>query len=215
MIVLIGGEKGGTGKTTVATNLAAMRARAGVDVLLVDTDSQGSAKFWVDTRERAGVEPWLPCQQQFGAGLTSQVRDAARRYSDVIIDAGGRDSAELRGALVVADLAIIPVQASQFDLWTLERMSELVTQAQIYNGGLEAKILISRAPTNPGVADPRLAEELLKDSFPAFRLCSVTIKDRIIFRRAAMEGMCVVEMADPETDKSAWEMTRLYKEVFQ
>lgn len=214
MIVLIGGEKGGTGKTTVATNLAAMRARAGVDVLLVDTDSQGSAKFWVDTRERSGTKPFLPCQQQFGAGLASQVRDAARRYTDVIIDAGGRDSAELRGAMVVADLAVIPVQASQFDLWTLERMNELVTQAKIYNAGLQAKILISRAPTNPGVADARMAAELVSE-FPAFELCSVAIKDRIIFRRAAMEGRCVVEMADPESDKSAWEITRLYKEVFE
>ena len=46
MIVLIGGEKGGTGKTTIATNLAALRAMAGRDVLLVDTDPQGSASYW-------------------------------------------------------------------------------------------------------------------------------------------------------------------------
>ena len=45
MVILIGGEKGGTGKTTIATNLAALRALAGHDVLLVDTDSQGSASY--------------------------------------------------------------------------------------------------------------------------------------------------------------------------
>lgn len=47
MIVLIGGEKGGTGKSTIATNLATIHALAGKDVLLLDTDSQASATFWV------------------------------------------------------------------------------------------------------------------------------------------------------------------------
>ena len=46
MIILFGGEKGGTGKTTLAVNLAAMRARAGYDVLLVDADRQESAAAW-------------------------------------------------------------------------------------------------------------------------------------------------------------------------
>ena len=44
MIVLIGGEKGGTGKTTIATSLA------GRDVLLIDTDPQGSANYWAQSR---------------------------------------------------------------------------------------------------------------------------------------------------------------------
>ncbi len=55
MVILIGGEKGGTGKTTIATNLAALRALAGHDVLLVDTDSQGSASYWASSRDEAGI----------------------------------------------------------------------------------------------------------------------------------------------------------------
>ena len=56
-IILIGGEKGGTGKTTLAVNIAAARARDGHDVLLVDTDPQGSASYWAAAREEAGIEP--------------------------------------------------------------------------------------------------------------------------------------------------------------
>jgi chromosome partitioning protein len=107
MIVLIGGEKGGTGKTTLATNLAAKRALAGRDVLLVDADAQGSASYWAQSRDEAGPRR-VACVQKFGKGLKSEVLDLANRYQD--IDAGDRDSPELRAALVVAGRAYIPVQ---------------------------------------------------------------------------------------------------------
>lgn len=214
MILLIGGEKGGTGKTTIATNLAAMRARAGRDVLLVDTDIQGSASFWVQTRDDASVEPRVANVQKFGKNLANELSDLAKRYQDIIIDAGGRDSAELRASLVRADLAVIPVQASQFDLWTLDRMDEMVKLAKTYNEGLRVKILISRAPTNPGVTEANNAAELVGE-FDTFDLAETIIRDRIAFRRAAAEGKGVAEMYDPETEKAAWEINKLYKEIYQ
>ena len=75
MIVLIGGEKGGTGKTTIATNLAALRALAGRDVLLVDTDPQGSASYWASSRDEDGIKPRVACIQKFGKGLQGEVQD--------------------------------------------------------------------------------------------------------------------------------------------
>lgn len=214
MILLIGGEKGGTGKTTIATNLAAMRARAGRDVLLVDTDIQGSASFWVQTRDEASVEPRVANVQKFGKNLANELSDLAKRYQDIVIDAGGRDSAELRASLVRADLAVIPVQASQFDLWTLDRMDEMVKLAKSYNQGLRVKILISRASTNPGVTEANNAAELVEE-FDTFALANTIIRDRIAFRRAAAEGKGVTEMYDPETEKAAWEINKLYKEIYQ
>jgi len=214
MILLIGGEKGGTGKTTIATNLAAMRARAGRDVLLVDTDIQGSASFWVQTRDEASVEPRVANVQKFGKNLANELSDLAKRYQDIIIDAGGRDSAELRASLVRADLAVIPVQASQFDLWTLDRMDEMVKLAKTYNQGLQVKILISRSSTNPGVTEANNAAELVGE-FETFALADTIIRDRIAFRRAAAEGKGVTEMYDPETEKAAWEINKLYKEIYQ
>lgn len=214
MILLIGGEKGGTGKTTIATNLAAMRARAGRDVLLVDTDIQGSASFWVQTRDEASIEPRVANVQKFGKNLAKELSDLAKRYQDIIIDAGGRDSAELRASLVRADLAVIPVQASQFDLWTLDRMDEMVKLAKSYNQALQVKILISRASTNPGVTEANNAAELVEE-FDTFALADTIIRDRIAFRRAAAEGKGVTEMYDPETEKAAWEINKLYKEIYQ
>lgn len=214
MILLIGGEKGGTGKTTIATNLAAMRAGAGRDVLLVDTDIQGSASFWVQVRNEKGLAPRVANVQKFGRGLADELLDLKGRYQDIIIDAGGRDSPELRASLVRADIAVIPVQASQFDLWTLDRMEEMVKLAAEYNPGLVVKILVTRASTNQFVAESRKAAELI-DEFNAFSLASTVIKDRIAYRRAAAEGKGVTEITKSDYDKAAREIKALYKEIFE
>ena len=212
MIVLIGGEKGGTGKTTLATNLAARRAAEGADVMLVDTDKQGSASYWAAIREEAGELPRVSCVQVFGKSVTTQVSDLAERYDEIVVDAGGRDSTELRAAMVIADRLFVPVQASQFDVWTIERMDELVEQAQGINAGLEASFVINRASPHPQVKEADEARDLLAD-FEHLRFGGVVIHDRIAFRRAASEGLSVWEMesADP---KACAEIKSLYQAIY-
>ena len=80
MIVLIGGEKGGTGKTTIATNLAAMRALAGRDVLLIDTDPQGSANYWAQSRDEEGITPRVACIQKFGKQVLAMIETCQRCF---------------------------------------------------------------------------------------------------------------------------------------
>jgi chromosome partitioning protein len=133
MIVAVLGDKGGTGKTTLATNLAGIRAAEdqGRDVLLIDADRQGSASYW--TEKRGTVPAQLPAVQSVqtcGEGLMRTVRDMARRYSDLIIDAGAGDSREVDSALRVADIAIIPVQPAGLDEWTLGLIDNRVGDAR-------------------------------------------------------------------------------------
>jgi chromosome partitioning protein len=211
-IILVGGEKGGTGKTTLAVNLAALRALHGRDVLLIDTDIQASASYWAQSRDEAKVQPRVACIQKFGKGLQTEVQDLARRYQDILIDAGGRDSVELRVGLVVVERAFIPIQASQFDIWTLGRMDDLVRTAQGFNPSLQAWVVISRASTNPSVTETTEAQGLLSD-FEHLRLANAIIRDRIIYRKAAREGLCVEEMK-PADPKAVEEMQGLFGEVF-
>jgi chromosome partitioning protein len=104
MIIAILGEKGGTGKTTLATNLAGIRAAAGRDVLIIDADRQGSASYWAEKRGDAHADlPAVQSVQKFGEGLMRTVRDMARRYHDIVIDAGAGDTREVESALRVAD----------------------------------------------------------------------------------------------------------------
>jgi chromosome partitioning protein len=213
MIVLIGGEKGGTGKTTLATNLAAMRALAGRDVLLIDTDPQGSANYWAQSRDEEKINPRVACVQKFGKGIPAEVKDLATRYDDIIIDAGGRDSVELRSSMVIAEKVYIPIQPSQFDIWTLGQMDELVETARGFNPGLQARVIISRSSTNPSVRESDQAGQLLVADFPNLDLADVTIRDRIAYRKAAKDGMAVVELS-PKDPKAAEEMETFYKEVY-
>lgn len=212
MIILIGGEKGGTGKTTIATNLAAMRASAGRDVLLIDTDPQGSANYWAQSRDELNIIPRVACVQKFGKGLQAEVKDLAKRYQDIVIDAGGRDSVELRSAMVVANNAYIPIQPSQFDIWTLNQMDTLVTTAKGFNTALEAWVIISRSSTNPSVHESDDTIEILND-FANLKLASTGIKDRIAYRKAASSGLSVSELK-PKDPKASEEMEALYQEVF-
>ncbi len=213
MIILIGGEKGGTGKTTIATNLAAMRALGGRDVLLIDTDPQGSANYWAQSRDELNIKPRVACVQKFGKGLPIEVKDLAKRYQDIIIDAGGRDSVELRSAMVVADKAYIPIQPSQFDIWTLNQMDELVETAKGFNPDLQAYVIISRSSTNPSVHESDDTIEILND-FQSLNLAKAGIKDRIAYRKAASSGVGVSELK-PKDQKAVDEIEGLYKEVFE
>jgi chromosome partitioning protein len=212
MIVLIGGEKGGTGKTTVATNLAALRAAAGYDVLLVDTDRQGTAAAWGQLRAEHPALPQVTCIHLFGKTVQTGVRDLARRYPEVIIDAGGRDAVELRSALVVADCVYIPIQPSQYDLWTLEHMQELVVAAQGFNPTLEAFVLLTRVSTHPLVADTAEAQHALEGLAP-LQLARPMLAERQAWRRSARSGQAVTELVRPDS-KASTELRLLYEAIY-
>lgn len=212
MIILIGGEKGGTGKTTLTTNLATLHAKKGRDVLLVDTDKQGSSSAWVESRDEEGHTPRVSCIQKFGKNLAKEIKNLAPRYDDIFIDAGGRDSVELRSSLVVADKIYIPVQASQYDVWTLDQMNELVGQSQAINPNLTAYVVINRASTNPSVKETREASEFVEE-YDNLIFSGVIIRDRITFRKSAGEGQAVFEFV-PKDQKSINEVNALYQHIF-
>lgn len=212
-VVLFGGEKGGTGKTTLATNMAAMLAQTGKDVLLLDTDRQGTSSFWATVREDSEIEPRIACVQKFGKGLASQVLDLADRYDEIVIDAGGRDSMELRYALGVCDKAYIPVQPYQFDIWTIRQMDDLVEMAQGLNDTLQAFIVMNRVSTNPVVREDQETRDFFKEEdFQHLALIDSVLRDRIAVRKSARDGLSVLEWKQDK--KAADEMNQLFKEVY-
>ena len=212
MIILIGGEKGGPGKTTIATNLAAMRTKKSNDLLLIDTDKQPTASYWCSLREDRQVEPRVASIQKFDKAVRTETLELKTKYEDIIIDAGGRDSPELRSALLVAEKAIFPLRPSQFDLWTLGRMNTLVETAKEFNEGLQAFIVINQASPNPAVKEVEEARELIQE-FPNLKLLKMHLCERIAYRRAAIQGMAVTEYK-PEDNKAIEEMVNLYEEIF-
>lgn len=138
MILLVGGKKGGTGKSAIACNLAAVLAIKKCDVMLVDADPQGTVSKWINRRNKTHAElPKINCVQKTGDVFES-VRDLATRYDELIIDAGGRDSEELRTALVTSHKLLTPLKPAQDNIETMSRMVNLVKQAKAINRKLEA-----------------------------------------------------------------------------
>jgi chromosome partitioning protein len=208
MIVLFGGEKGGTGKSTLATNLAVWLARQGRDVTIVDTDRQMTASHWADRRNAAKALPAVHCAEKRG-NVFHAVRDLAGRYDDVVVDAGGRDSEELRTALVAAEVVYVPLRASQPDLETSVHMNELVGLARAMNPALEARLIIAMAPTHPAANEAAEALALLSE-LPAFALSGAVIRERKAYRDAISDGLGVVETGNP---KAAAEIESLAQEI--
>lgn len=213
MIILVGGEKGGTGKTTVATNLIAMRViKKRTEAMLVDADKQATASYWCSIRDEDNISPRVPSIQKFGTNIKNDLRELSTKYSDLIIDAGGHDSKELRSALLVADKVIFPVRPSQFDLWTLNKLNNLVDDARITNEKLTGYILVNAASTHPSVNEHEEVLEFMEDMDNLSLLKSV-IKERKVLRRCAMTGMCAIEYPQQD-EKATIEMNEFYEEVY-
>jgi chromosome partitioning protein len=208
-VVLFGGEKGGTGKTTLATNVAVYLAKKGAEVMVLDTDKQGSASAWASMRSQDPVLPKVQCVAKFGDVLDT-ARDLATKYSHIIIDAGGRDSRELRSAMLAASALFIPIKASQFDLWTMERMNELVDQSRGFNRDLKAFAVVSMAPTNPRIGETDDAKKMLGD-FEHLALAKTIVRERKAYRDAVQQGRGVLEL---DNEKAVEEIQALAEEIY-
>ncbi|CAB3789845.1 division plane positioning ATPase MipZ [Paraburkholderia fynbosensis] len=210
MILLIAAEKGGVGKSTIATNLSVHLAHRGVDVVLLDTDGQATAARFVERRDEAGITPPVPCVQRTG-DVASTLRDLVHRYQVVVVDAGGRDSREMRSAMAVANLLLVPTKASQADLETFSKVNELIGLARGLNPELKAVALLSIAPTNPVIREVEDARELLAE-FDQLELADTIIRDRKVYRDALLAGKGVIEL---DNSQARAEIQLLAQEFFE
>lgn len=213
MVILVGGEKGGTGKSTIAINLGVIHAHKNKEILLIDADKQGTTSQWATLRDENKITPRIPCIQKFGKQIHIEVQSLCEKYETIIIDAGGRDSVELRASMLVTDIFITPIRASQSDAWTLDHLESLITDALFINKDLITLTTVNQAPTNPSITEVNEINELLKD-FEHFKATKALIRDRIAFRHAFKEGKGVFEQK-PQDKKAVMEMEALYREVFK
>lgn len=211
MIVVVGGIKGGSGKTTVATNLAVIRATEGRDVLLVDADDQETASdFTILRNERQANAASYTSIKLTGAAVRTETLRLREKYEDIIIDTGGRDTTSQRAALTVADMLLVPFVPRSFDVWTLEKVGTLVTEMRAANGRLRAHAFLNR--TDPRGQDNDEAADVLKDA-EALTFLNAPLGTRKAFGNAAAQGLAVTELK-PQDPKATEEVMILYRYVF-
>lgn len=198
MIIVVGSQKGGPGKTTIAINLAVEYARQGKDVCLVDADPQRSAARWNEDREEQQHSPQLVCIEKLGS-IHQTLQDLDTRFDVVVVDVAGKDSKEMRTGMTAANKLIVVVRPSQLDLDTLEHMSGIIGQALDFNPDLEVRGLISQAPSNPSVTERTDAGEYLAE-YPLIRPLESVIHERKAYRDVIGEGLGVVEWNNPKAE---------------
>lgn len=209
MIIVFGGEKGGTGKTTISVNVAAFLANKNIDCLLVDADPQGSASRFIESRNENQSLATINCVSKTG-NIAKTLQELSTRYPIIIVDVAGYDSPALRSSMVVADKLYVPCRASRPDLETLPHVEELVTLSKALNPELEAFILLNQVPTNPQVRELAEAQALVAD-FEEMKLADSMLADRIVYRHAFAESKGVVEM---ENGNAKAEIELLCAEIF-
>ena len=156
MILTYGGEKGGTGKTALATNTATCAAMAGMRVLLYDADPQRSSVQWHlarSARPDVAQLPALDCVEpprdlepdERGPHLFEELERVRDAYDLIVVDCAGAETSELYFALCHADRLYMPLLPSLADLRTvetIERLVECVREAG--NGGLGAIVVLNK-----------------------------------------------------------------------
>jgi len=134
LITTFANQKGGTGKTTLAVHLAHAIALAKARVLLVDADPQGSAGGWAAAREDKPPFPVIGLAQNT---LHRDLPSLLEGYDHCVIDSPPRVSALARSAILAADLVLIPVQPSSYDVWAASETIQLVQEAQQFKPELK------------------------------------------------------------------------------
>jgi chromosome partitioning protein len=209
MIIVVGGIKGGSGKTTIATNLAVLRSEFN-KVLLVDADEQKSTTDWVNQREGMGIPTKWSTIQLAGKMIYSQLLRMKADYDDIIIDTGARDTTSQRSALSIADKFLSPFKPRSFDIWTIGAFNLLINEIHTVNPNLKCYAVINQADSTGN--DNNEAVEILKEC-SSLTCLPTFICNRKSFGNAATQGMGVCELKIQDK-KAIQEITELYNHIF-
>lgn len=191
-IIAILNQKGGSGKTTVATNLARALQLSDENsrVLLVDSDPQGSARDW-NAASDGGLLPVVGLDRPTLAKDIYAIKD----NQDWLVIDGAPQIAELAVAgIKCADVVLIPVQPSPYDIWACEDLVDIIkVRQEVTNGQPKAAFVISRAIKNTQLGK-EIAEALAGYGLPVFKNHTT---QRVIYAKSAAIGSSVLD-AEPE-----------------
>ncbi|MDX5401845.1 MAG: ParA family protein [Rhodobacterales bacterium] len=178
-VVTVAQQKGGSGKTTLAVNLAVEFRRRGLKVALLDTDPQGSLGRWFMARRDRLGEAGMEFSTASAWGVGYECEKLKKQADVVIVDTPPKVDADLRPALREADLVLVPVAASMVDLWATDGVFDLIGRE-----GRRAVIVLNRVK-----AGTRLGEEVAAAAAEVGGVAGATLGQRVVFAETLGQGL--------------------------
>jgi chromosome partitioning protein len=201
-VITVAQQKGGSGKTTIAANLAVAYLRQGLSVALLDTDPQGSLGRWFMARRALGRADGLEFSTSSAWGVSYECEKLRKTADVVLIDTPPKVDADLRPALREADVVLVPVASSHVDLWATDGVLDLARRE-----GRRAVIVMNRMRSGTRLS----AEVAAAAGALSADLAAGTLGNRTVFAETLGQGLGVQEAgrrgaADAEIEALAREV---------
>ncbi|MBR4526783.1 MAG: AAA family ATPase [Acidaminococcaceae bacterium] len=220
-VISVVNTKGGTGKSTIAVNIASVLAGKGKKIMLFDMDEKQKSSMDF-CRIRANDKSLAKIMA--GTLLPELLVEDIQAYDNfdyVIIDAGAGDNGQARAAVLCSEygMLLVPVQPSTFDSWAAEDTLSMLRDCQRRFMGKFDKnyLLMSRQPTNRNMNILKDADESFRNKCDKFgvKMLESVVHERTAFRESVGAGMGVCEYAQvkPSAKKAAADMEKLVGEI--
>lgn len=216
MIIVVGHEKGGVGKSTIAINLAALIAadEAKPSVVLVDTDRSGNTSAWFELRRHNGLDLDYIVMNQ-AVESNANIVKLSERHDVVIVDIGAADYKRLDKLAFIADLWVSPTGVGQKEMDGNVNLIQAFEEShhRHKNGRIPYVIVYNRVPSAKNSKEASLAIEAVRGFNPDVVVLDNVLCERKVFRDADKEGKTIFEMPAKAADKAVEEFTNIYADL--
>lgn len=212
MIILVGGEKGGSGKSCLAQNISVfLTVECKASVIMVDCDPQRTTSDWIQARNNNAELASINCVQLYGK-IRNDLLSLEQHYDFVLVDCGGQDNLALRATMSVASHVLMPLRPKRRDLKTVSHMDDIVATCMMINPKMRASFVITQCPSLPNQANRIIEAKEVCKTYDINVLDSITYS-RNIYDDSEESGLSVMEIQP--NGKAAEEIRNIACEMLQ